>query len=370
MHPTDCEDSWLTVGEVARHAGLSVRTLHHWDERGLLVPSGRSASDYRLYSPVDLRRLLQIQHLKSLGLSLDEVAAALDAPDFDATVVLEDHIAEVEQRISAEQHLLRTLHALREPAETGWREVLSAVALTQRLSHPEPDVRLRAALGSTSGVPLEDLVRQLAADPEPGVREVLTWAIARHGGAARDALVPLLAHGDAVVRAQAAHALSKVGDASVVPDVAPLLSDPSPTVATKAAQVLGRLGGRAAQEALVAALGSEHDDVDTAVVAALEAAGAGAVDLLLMRVHDADPHVRAGVAEALGLLGDPCAASALASMLEDGDRSVRFEAIVALGQLTGGTAKAAIEEARVSFDDRLRHVAGRLLRDREATPRR
>lgn len=370
MHPTDPEDPWLTVGEVARHAGLSVRTLHHWDERGLLVPSGRSASDYRLYSPADLRRMLQIQHLKSLGLSLDEVAAALDAPDFDASVVLEDHIAEVEQRISNEQHLLRTLHALREPAQTGWREVLFAVALTQRLGHPEPEVRLRAALSSTSGVPLEDLVRQLAADPEPGVREVLTWAIARHGDAARDALVPLLAHPDVVVRAQTAHALSKVGDASVVPDIAPLLRDSSPAVATKAAQVLGRLGGRAAQEALVATLGSGHNEVDTAVVAALEAAGPGALDLLLLRVDDADPHVRAGTAEALGLIGDPSAAPTLATMLEDGDHGVRFEAIVALGQLPGDTAEAAIVEARVSSDDRLRHVAARLLRDRGVTPRR
>ena len=205
------EDPWLTVGEVARHAGLSVRTLHHWDERGLVVPSGRSASDYRLYSPGDLRRLLQVQHLKSLGLSLDEVAAALDANDFDAREVLEDHIAEVEQRITAEQCLLRTLQALREPAQSGWREVLSAVAQTERLRHPEPQVRFRAALGSTAGVPLEDLVQQLAADPEPGVREVLTWAIARHGLPARDALVPLLTHPDAVVRAQAAHALLAYG---------------------------------------------------------------------------------------------------------------------------------------------------------------
>ncbi len=359
------EDPWLTVGEVARHAGLSVRTLHHWDERGLVVPSGRSASDYRLYSPGDLRRLLQVQHLKSLGLSLDEVAAALDANDFDAREVLEDHIAEVEQRITAEQRLLRTLQALREPAQSGWREVLSAVAQTERLRHPEPQVRFRAALGSTAGVPLEDLVQQLAADPEPGVREVLTWAIARHGLPARDALVPLLTHPDAVVRAQAAHALSKVGDVAVVPLVVPLLGDASVAVAAKAAQVLGRLGGPAAQQSLVGALGSGHDEIHDAVVAALEEAGPGAVDLLLVRASDPDPLVRAGVAEALGLIGDPRAAPALAILLEDEDRSVRFEAIVALGQLAGETAEAAIEEARVSSDDRLRHVAARLLRDRQ-----
>ncbi len=369
-HARETEDAWLTVGEVARHAGLSVRTLHHWDERGLLVPSGRSTSDYRLYSPDDLRRLLQIQHLKSLGLSLDEVGAALDADDFDARAVLEDHITEVEQRIDAEQHLLRTLNALREPAETGWREVLSAVAQTERLRHPEPHVRFRAALGSTSGVPLEDLVRQLAADPEPGVREVLTWAIARHGNEARDALLPLLTHDDPVVRAQAAHALSKVGDAGVVPRIAPLLGDLTPFVAAKAAQVLGRLGGPDAWCALTHALGSGPEEVDDAVVAALEHAGSDAVHLLIPTLRNASPRVRAGAAEALGLIGDPAVAPTLAPLLGDEDRGVRFEAIVALGQLSGDAAEAAIEEARVSPDDRLRQVAARLLRDRAATPRR
>lgn len=362
------EEQWLTVGEVARHAGLSVRALHHWDERGLLVPSGRSASDYRLYSPDDLRRLLQIQHLKSLGLSLDEVSAALDAEDFDARDVLEDHISAVEQRIAAEQRLLRTLHALREPAETGWCEVLSAVAQTERLRHPEPHVRFRAALGSTSGVPLEDLVRQLVDEAEPGVREVLTWAIARHGAAARDSLVPLLGHPDPTVRAQAAHSLSKVGDATVVPLVTPLLGDASPIVAAKAAQVLGRLGGTLAAHALIDALGAERGAVRDAVIAALEQSGQGSMDLVVPRLEDPSSRVRAGAAEVLGLLGEAGAATSLAPLLTDGDATVRFEVIVALGQLPGATADAAIEEARMSPDDRVRHVAVRLLRDRRSRP--
>jgi DNA-binding transcriptional MerR regulator len=49
--------SEYTVGEVARLAHVSVRTLHHYDDIGLLTPSGRSAAGYRLYSPADLRRL-------------------------------------------------------------------------------------------------------------------------------------------------------------------------------------------------------------------------------------------------------------------------------------------------------------------------
>jgi DNA-binding transcriptional MerR regulator len=61
------------IGEVADRTGLTRRTLRHYDELGLLVPAGRSGGDYRLYDEDDLLRLLQIQNLKALGLSLPEI---------------------------------------------------------------------------------------------------------------------------------------------------------------------------------------------------------------------------------------------------------------------------------------------------------
>ncbi len=362
------KDMWLTVGEVAGRAGLSVRTLHHYDQLGLLHPSERSASGYRLYSPDDLARLLQIQHLKSLGLSLDEVRAALDADDFDAAGVLEDHISAVERRITDEQRLLHTLHALRAPARVGWREVLSAVEQTQRLRHPEPQVRFRAALGSADGVPLQDLIRQLAADPVSGVREVLTWAIARHGPAAVPALTPLLQHSDPVVRAQAAHTLSKLGDPMAVPAVLPLLGDGDTEVAAKAAQVIGRLGGADAVQALVDRVGSGPRELDDAVMTALEEIGNDAVDQLLKKLIAASSRTRAGAAEALGLIGDPAATPHLAPLLTDPEAAVRFEAIVALGQLDGEEATTAIVQGVHSPDDRVAQVSKRLLSNRRATP--
>ena len=54
------QDEAATVGQVAERFGVTVRTLHHYDERGLLTPSGRSAAGYRLYLPADLERLATI----------------------------------------------------------------------------------------------------------------------------------------------------------------------------------------------------------------------------------------------------------------------------------------------------------------------
>ncbi|MFI5689427.1 MerR family transcriptional regulator [Streptomyces sp. NPDC051636] len=72
-----------SVGQVAGFAGVTVRTLHHYDDIGLLTPSERSHAGHRRYSDDDLDRLQQILFYRELGFPLDEVAALLDDPDAD-----------------------------------------------------------------------------------------------------------------------------------------------------------------------------------------------------------------------------------------------------------------------------------------------
>ena len=77
-----------TVSQVARLVHVTVRTLHHYDEVGLLVPSGRSRAGYRLYSDADLARLHQILLLRELGFSLDAIAQVLAEPLADRRLAL------------------------------------------------------------------------------------------------------------------------------------------------------------------------------------------------------------------------------------------------------------------------------------------
>ncbi|BDH08607.1 MerR family transcriptional regulator [Streptomyces seoulensis] len=72
-----------SVGQVAGFAGITVRTLHHYDEIGLLVPSERTHAGHRRYADADLDRLQRILFYRELGFPLDEVAALLDDPDAD-----------------------------------------------------------------------------------------------------------------------------------------------------------------------------------------------------------------------------------------------------------------------------------------------
>jgi DNA-binding transcriptional MerR regulator len=355
----------LRIGEVARRTGLSQRTLRHYDELGLLVPSARSSGDYRLYSQEDMGRLLAIQHLKSLGLSLSDVRSALDEPSFDAASLLSAHAEAVERRIVAEQELLGRLRALSEPAQAGWEDVLDAIALSERLRHPAGAVRFRAALDHHAAASFEDLVGLLRTDPEPGVREVATWAISQRGVGVAERLADALADGDERARHALAHVLGKLRDPAGVAVLAELLRDEAVHVAAKAAFSLGQVGGPAAVDALIGALGDPRPEVGDEVAGALARIPGTALPLIAA-LPDPAPGVRALAAEGLGLTGDPAAAGPLANLLADADPEVRFAALVALGQLDNDTAAWAVEGQVNSPDDRMRLLAGRLVADRQA----
>lgn len=64
----------MHIGELAKRLGLSLRSLRHWDEIGLLTPTGRSDGGFRLYSEVDEAKARFIMLMKPLGFSLDEIA--------------------------------------------------------------------------------------------------------------------------------------------------------------------------------------------------------------------------------------------------------------------------------------------------------
>jgi DNA-binding transcriptional MerR regulator len=109
----------LKVAAVARRTGVSVRTLHYYEEIGLLKPSGRTPSGHRLYTQEDIQRLQQVRSLQQLGLSLSAVGDCLTEGRTDAQKVVGDHLAKVvEQRLALER-LETQLRKLAEQLECG-----------------------------------------------------------------------------------------------------------------------------------------------------------------------------------------------------------------------------------------------------------
>jgi MerR family transcriptional regulator, thiopeptide resistance regulator len=102
-----------TVGRVAEIAGVTVRTLHHYDEIGLLAPSDRSSAGYRRYDEADLERLQQILLYRELGFTLEEITAILDDPEVEARAhlrrqhqLLRDRIARLQEMVTAVEYML------------------------------------------------------------------------------------------------------------------------------------------------------------------------------------------------------------------------------------------------------------------------
>jgi DNA-binding transcriptional MerR regulator len=102
----------LKVGELARRTGLTVRTLHHYDEVGLLTPHRRTAAGYRLYGPEELSRLTRILVLRRLGLSLDEVRSWLDDSEMSLERTLDLQIERLRNEIEGSKALLRKLETV------------------------------------------------------------------------------------------------------------------------------------------------------------------------------------------------------------------------------------------------------------------
>ena len=100
------------VGELARETGLSVRTLHYYDEIGLLAPAQHTASGHRLYGGADLARLQQIKSLRQLGFSLEQIRDCLNGPDFSPLRLVESHLASLREQIARQQWLCGRLEAL------------------------------------------------------------------------------------------------------------------------------------------------------------------------------------------------------------------------------------------------------------------
>jgi MerR family transcriptional regulator, thiopeptide resistance regulator len=109
----------MNVGEVAALAGVTVRTLHHYDRIGLLSPSERSAAGYRRYTPSDLDRLHQVLVYRELGFPLEEVATLLDDPDADPAAHLRRQHRLLRDRLERTQAMIAAVEKEMEARQMG-----------------------------------------------------------------------------------------------------------------------------------------------------------------------------------------------------------------------------------------------------------
>lgn len=124
------EQLWK-IGELAAATGLTVRTLRHFDQIGLLRPAGRSSAGHRLYTGDDVRRLYRILALRELGMPLGEIARQLDGDGGDLMSAIERQLAQAERQVELHRRLQRRLQgllqALREAREPSVDQLIQAM---------------------------------------------------------------------------------------------------------------------------------------------------------------------------------------------------------------------------------------------------
>ncbi len=116
-----------TVKAVAQLAGVTVRTLHHYDQIGLLRPTSVSRAGYRLYTTADLERLQQVLFFRELGFGLEEIKRIVNSPDFDRRRALLSHrkmLLEKQKRLARLiESVDRTIEAIERSEELDEKEM-------------------------------------------------------------------------------------------------------------------------------------------------------------------------------------------------------------------------------------------------------
>jgi DNA-binding transcriptional MerR regulator len=173
--PTDA-DAPLKVGALAARTGLSVRTLHHYDEIALLSPSQRTPSGHRLYSVGDIARLQQIQALRLMGLSLDDIRGLIDGQGFAPHRVIQLQLSRLEQQIVLQQRLADRLKLLAQQLNNSAHihvdelcRIIEATTMMDKYFTPEQLTTMKAR-GDALGADAIREVEQSWADVIPAVR--------------------------------------------------------------------------------------------------------------------------------------------------------------------------------------------------------
>ena len=333
----------MLIGEVAQRSGISSRMLRHYDRLGVASPSERTAGGYRHYTEDDLRRLFHVEGLRSLGLSLREIAEVLDGPDFVPVSLVARLVERSRERIAREQELLRTLEQVQVSGPDDWSDVLRTVGLLHGLEANSPSARQRLVLSTawTEGRDVPLLVEAALRETDPTVAGTLYWALARSGDAAVPALRAALDSPLAEHRHRAVEALEKIHTPLATETLAGARGHSDPLVRRRATIAASRGGHVDAIPELVRFIveGVDYTEAAGALrVLASEFDLAEQVDRAVagaLKPGQSDERVR--LVGALTEIAGARSLQRLAELTADADRRVALAAQAALGSGEAGT---------------------------------
>lgn len=325
----------MRIGEVASRSGVSARMLRHYEQLGLLSAPERSSAGYREYGEEELKRILHIESLRTLGLSLSEVRDALEDPDFRPAELLEELIRDTRERLRRERDLLSRLRAVREAGPADWTSVLEVVGLLRQLRSPEPAQRQLAAFEAGTGgpPPVGTLADAALREENLNVAGALSWALQQGGEAGQAALLRRSRHPDPDIRRRVMRLLGNTPKDRrpelITAALRNALSDPDRQVRQLAALASG--DSQSAPLLVEMILRGDHDVEAAEALAGLPGPGEQlrSLQVELDRLSPGDP-ARARVTQALAEFRGPVAVGMLRGLCGDGDPQVGWTAAAIL----------------------------------------
>ncbi|MEV6924960.1 HEAT repeat domain-containing protein [Dactylosporangium sp. NPDC051485] len=320
----------MLIGEVARRSGVSARMLRHYDSLGLVRPTGRTVGGYREYTPDDVRRIFYVEGLRSLGLSLRQIARTLDDAGFTPSTLVGDLIRKTEERLNRERELLERLRTFEAAEVVGWQDVARIVELLHGLGSPSAARRQQAVLAPAepASVPAELLAKAILTEADPNVAGALRWALARAGGDGVASLASGLTSDDPEVRRRAVRALAELPSAEATAVLTDALDDMDATIRRHAALALGARGVTRAVPTLLGMVVEGPNDVEAAELLGALARDPQWADRIMGALVDqlaapaADSAVRVRLVQALAEMPGNVALPVLRQLAHDDDRPV------------------------------------------------
>ena len=322
----------MLIGEVSRRSGISARMLRYYDSVGLVSPTGRTSAGYREYAEEDVRRLFHVEGLRSLGLSLHDIAVALDDLSFSPADLVERLVIRTRERLAQDEELLRRLGQVRASNPAAWSDVLRTIGLVRGLGDGDPSARQRFVLSLADGGERDVVTVAEAAlnEPDPNVANALDWVLARVGDGAVPMLAAALDSPVAERRHRAVTALVKIGSACAYAVLADAVRHPDPLVSGRATLARGARGEADAVPALVALVVDGRDDVEAADVLGALASEHGRADEITRVIAHAltstGAAARRRLTQALSEIPGPRAQATLIELVDDPDRQVAVTA--------------------------------------------
>jgi MerR family transcriptional regulator, thiopeptide resistance regulator len=135
----------LRIGDVAARSGMTVRTLRYYEEIGLVTPTGRTEAGYRLYGSEQIEHLYRISMLRSLGLALDAVRAALEDGS-DLRDLMDNHLAALDARLDAQRRQRSRLTRLIDHFDHGGDTTGDLLDLVEDINMTQPTLERRLSI--------------------------------------------------------------------------------------------------------------------------------------------------------------------------------------------------------------------------------